>query len=163
MVNFPIARSLVLALFLVSASCAVGPDYRPPSIAVAPAWLEAWNTGIDTRPVDLSRWWTEFNDPKLNSLVDRAVQANLDLAVAQARIREARGQLGAAGAEFWPTLDAAASYSSIRTSENAFAAGQLAPQGGGSLEQNLYRTGFDSSWEVDVFGGTRRRVEAACW
>ena len=39
--------------------------------------------------------------------------------------------------------------------------GQVAPQGGGSLEQNLYRTGFDSSWEIDVFGGTRRRVEAA--
>ena len=161
MVNFSIARSSVLALFLVSASCTVGPDYRPPSVAVAPAWLEAWNTGIDSRSVDLSRWWTEFNDPKLDSLVDRAVQANLDLAVAQARIREARGQLGAAGAEFWPTLDAAASYSSIRTSENAFAAGQLAPQGGGSLEQNIYRTGFDSSWEVDIFGGVRRRVEAA--
>jgi multidrug efflux system outer membrane protein len=161
MVNFSIARSSVLTLFLATASCTVGPDYRPPSVAVAPAWLEAWNIGIDTRSADLSRWWTEFNDPILNSLVDRAVKANLDLAVAQARIREARGQLGAAGAEFWPTLDTAASYSNIRTSENAFAAGKVAPQGGGSLEQDLFRTGFDSSWEIDIFGGVRRRIEAA--
>ena len=98
MTNFSIARSSLVALFLATASCTVGPDYRPPSIAVAPAWLEAWNAGIDNRSVDLSRWWTEFNDPILNSLVDRAVKANLDLAVAQARIREARGQLGATGA-----------------------------------------------------------------
>ncbi len=161
MTNFSIARSSLLALFLATASCTVGPDYRPPKVAVAPAWLEAWSAGSDNRPVDLSRWWTEFNDPILNSLVDRAVKANLDLAVAQARILEARAELGATGAAYWPTLDVSGSYSNIRTSENAFAAGKVAPQGGGSLEQNLYRAGFDSSWEIDVFGGTRRRVEAA--
>ncbi|HEX6770232.1 MAG TPA: TolC family protein, partial [Candidatus Binatia bacterium] len=56
-------------------------------------------------PADLSRWWTEFNDPTLNSVVDRAVKANLDLAVAQARIREARAVLGFTDAGLWPTLD----------------------------------------------------------
>ncbi|MEO6165454.1 MAG: TolC family protein, partial [Candidatus Binatia bacterium] len=161
MMHFSIARSSVLALFLATASCTLGPDYRPPSLALPPAWLEAWNYGIDSSPADLSRWWTQFNDPILNTLVERAVNSNLDLAVAQARIREARGALGASAAELWPTLDGAASYGRSRTSENAFAAGKVAPQGGGSLEQNLFRTGFDSSWEVDIFGGARRRIEAA--
>ena len=161
MKNFSITRLALLTLIIAAVGCTVGPDYRPLNTAVAPAWLEARNGGFDSQSIDLSRWWTEFNDPILNSLVDRALKANLDLAVAQARIREARAQLGAAGADFWPTLDVAGSYSNIRTSENAFAAGKVAPQGGGSLQQDLFRTGFDSSWEIDVFGGTRRRVQAA--
>ena len=161
MMHCAIVRSLALVVLLLGAGCTVGPDYRPLGVAVAPAWLEAWSNGTDARPVDLVRWWTEFNDPILNKLVDRAVNANLDLAVAQARIREARGQLRAIGAEYWPTLDVGGSYSNIRTSENAFAAGRVAPQGGSNLQQDLFRTGFDSSWEIDLFGGTRRRVEAA--
>jgi NodT family efflux transporter outer membrane factor (OMF) lipoprotein len=161
MMHFSIARNSMLALFLAAASCTVGPDYRPPSLALPPAWLEAWNYGIESSPVDLSRWWSEFNDPILNSLVDRAVKANLDLAVAQARIREARAVLGFTDADLWPTLDVSGHYGRVRTSGNAFALGSTAPQGGGNLEQNLFRTGFDSSWEVDIFGGTRRRVEAA--
>jgi len=139
----------------------VGSDYRPPSPPLPPAWLEAWNSGIDASPADLSRWWTEFNDPILNSVVDRAVQANLDLAVAEARIREARAVLGFTDAGLWPTLDMSGHYSRIRTSENAFAFGSTAPQGGGNLEQDLFRTGFDAAWEIDVFGGVRRRIESA--
>jgi NodT family efflux transporter outer membrane factor (OMF) lipoprotein len=109
----------------------------------------------------LSRWWTEFNDPMLNSVVERAVEANLDLAVAGARIREARAVLGFTGADLWPSLDMSGHYSRIRTSENAFAFGSTAPQGGGNLEQDLFRTGFDAAWEIDVFGGARRRIESA--
>jgi NodT family efflux transporter outer membrane factor (OMF) lipoprotein len=147
--------------FLLIVGCSVGPDYQAPKSVMPPAWLEGRNYGIDSQPAELARWWTEFNDPLLNSLVERAAQSNLDLQVAEARIREARAVLGATGADLWPTLDVAGSYDRIRTSENALALGRLAPQGGGNLEQNLFRTGFDSSWEIDVFGGTRRRIEAA--
>ena len=161
MMKLWITRRSVLSLVLAAAGCTVGPDYRPPSVVVVPAWIEAQNIGTDARPVDLLHWWTEFNDPILDTLVERAIKANLDLAVAQARIREARAQLGALGADLWPTLDVGGSYRNIRTSQNAFAAGRVAPEGGGSLQQDLFRNGFDSSWEIDVFGGTRRRVEAA--
>ncbi|MGH7888282.1 MAG: efflux transporter outer membrane subunit, partial [Candidatus Binatia bacterium] len=148
-------------LLLLSLGCSVGPDYQAPTSAVPAAWLEGWNYGIDSQPAELARWWTEFNDPLLNSLVERAVQSNLDLQVAAARIREARAVLGVTDAGLWPTLEVSGSYRSIRSSENAFALGSAAPQGGGSLEQNLFRTGFDAGWEIDVFGGTRRRIESA--
>ena len=150
-----------VAVVFVLTGCAVGPDYQHPNTALPAAWQEAQQAGLDTQPATLTKWWTEFNDQLLDSLVERAIKSNLDLAVAEARIREARAVLGFTGADLWPSLDVAGSYSRIRTSENALGVGRLAPQGGGNLEQNLFRTGFDSDWEIDVFGGTRRRIESA--
>jgi NodT family efflux transporter outer membrane factor (OMF) lipoprotein len=129
-------------------------------------WLEIHSAGFDTQPATLVDWWTEFNDAKLNSLIERAVKANLDLALAQARIREARAQLGVSESGGWPTLNIAASYARSRTSENAFFAGSTSAGGStfaspNNLEHDLYKTGFDSAWEIDVFGGVRRRVEAS--
>ena len=128
--------------------------------------MEGWNHGIDTQPAELARWWTEFNDPLLNSLVERAVKSSLDLYLAQARIREARAVLGVTEAGAWPASNASAAYSRSRTSENSFfSAGQNS--GGSSfsspdnLEHDLFKTGFDAGWEVDIFGATRRRIEAA--
>jgi outer membrane protein, multidrug efflux system len=149
-----------MLLFLVAA-CSVGPDHREPGLAVPASWQEAQQKGVDVRPVEMTRWWTTFNDPLLNSLVERAVQANLDLRIADARIREARASRAAVAAGAWPTVDVSGSYSRNRTSENALALGTLAPQGGGQLEQDFFKTGFDASWEIDVFGGVRRGVEAA--
>ncbi len=159
------ARAVTLALLLGAASCTVGPDYRPPTVAAPADWLEAWNYGIDTTPADLSRWWNQFKDPLLNSLIERAAQSNLDLAVAQARIREARGALGASDADLWPTVDGAIAFSRSRTSANSISSSSS--QGGSfssnqlDLERNLFKTGFDAAWELDIFGGARRRVEAA--
>jgi len=70
--------------------------------------------------VDLAHWWTTFNDPLLNSLIDRAAASNLDLKVAEARIREARAQRGIVSAGYYPSVDTNASYRRSRTSENAF-------------------------------------------
>jgi multidrug efflux system outer membrane protein len=158
-------RGFFAGLLLMSAGCAVGPDYKPPETALSPRWQEARQSGVDTQPAELAKWWTEFNDPLLNSLAERAVQSNLDLRVAEARIREARAALGVAGADLWPTVDVSGSYSRSRTNANSFSSGN---QGGGSssasgsnLEHNLFKTGFDSGWEIDVFGGARRRIEAA--
>lgn len=146
---------------LLFAGCMVGPNYQPPSTPVAPAWRELPAAGFDVEPATLTQWWAEFNDAQLNAIVERAVQSNLDLSVAGARIREARAVLGFIDADLWPTLDVSGDIGRVRTSENAFALGTTAPQGGGNLEQNLFRTGFDAGWEIDVFGGTRRRIESA--
>jgi len=155
-------RLIVAILFLVLlAGCAVGPDYREPKLAMPAGWQEAQQKGVDIRPAELTQWWTSFNDALLNSLVERAVKSNLDLRIAEARIREARASRAVTASGLWPTLDVSASYSRNRTSENALALGSLAPQGGGNLEQDLFKTGFDASWEIDVFGGVRRNVEAA--
>jgi NodT family efflux transporter outer membrane factor (OMF) lipoprotein len=150
---------------LILAGCTVGPNYQRPETPAPAAWQEGRQDRIDTQTAEIAQWWQEFNDPLLNSLVERAVQANLDLRIAEARIREARAALGVAGAEFWPTLDVSGSYTRNRASENAVGSpGQgavAAPSGGRQPEQNFFKTGFDAGWEIDVFGGARRRVEAA--
>jgi NodT family efflux transporter outer membrane factor (OMF) lipoprotein len=153
----------VLGLCLLG--CSVGPDYRAPATVMPPAWLEGQGATFDSQPVELARWWTEFNDPVLESLIERAVQSNLDLQAAAARVREARAALAVSESGAWPTVDVGASYSRNRSSENAVGSSSqgavAAPRPGADLEQDFYRTGFDAEWEVDVFGGTRRRIEAA--
>lgn len=153
----PIIPAVALAVLVISTGCTVGPNYKRPEIPPPTAWKEAQRSGIETASADLTRWWTEFDDPLLNSLVDRAISTNLDLRVAQGRIREARAARAVVAAGEWPTLGTSGSYRRTRTSQNAFA---IAPQGG-SLDQNFYQAGFDASWEIDVFGGVRRSVEAA--
>jgi outer membrane protein, multidrug efflux system len=157
--------SLTGGLSLFVAGCSVGPDYKEPALAVPSGWNEAQQKGVDTRPADLARWWTVFEDPLLNTLVERAVRSNLDLRVAEARIREARGLRGVIAAGAWPMLDTSGSYTRSRSSENAFSTPSQGGAGGGfpgfKLERNLFNAGFDANWEVDVFGGVRRSVEAA--
>ncbi len=152
--------------FLFLAACTVGPNYEQPRYAVSPGWKEGQQSGVVSQPAELSRWWSAFNDPMLNSLVERAIQSNLDLRVAQARIREARAARAVTASGAWPAFDSSAGYSRSRTSANTFSSGapgggSSAPIGGGDLERDLFKTGFDASWEIDVFGGVRRKVEAA--
>ncbi len=149
---------LSAGLALLAVGCTVGPDYRRPDLPVPSAWKEAQEEGVDTRSAELTRWWTAFNDPLLNSLVERAVQSNLDLRLAEARIRETRASRAVTAAGAWPAVDVSGSYSRSRESEN----GPVSEfPGRGGREQDLFTTGFDASWEIDVFGGVRRSVEAA--
>src|SRR5262250_215863 len=157
----------LIGFFLFAAGCAVGPNYQNPDLPVPSTWIEAQQKGVQVRPTELTRWWTSFNDPLLDSLIERAVQSNLDLRIAEARIREARGTRVLAAAGFWPTVNVSSGYSWNRASANAIGspsqnggAVSVAPSGA-RLEQNFYQTGFDASWEIDVFGGVRRSVEAA--
>jgi NodT family efflux transporter outer membrane factor (OMF) lipoprotein len=159
-------RVAVAGLIFLAGGCAVGPNYEKPALPVPPSWQEAQQQGIVTRSAELARWWTEFKDPLLDSLVERALKSNLDLRIAEGRIREARASRAVTAAGAWPTVDVSGSYRRNRSSKNAFS---ISPQGtGGSssfagtnLDQNLYDAGFDADWEIDVFGGVRRSVEAA--
>ncbi|CAN5714774.1 efflux transporter outer membrane subunit [soil metagenome] len=153
----------ILTVAMLVGGCSVGPDYKPPM----PDMPESY--GATTQPtswIDLRQWWTTFNDATLNSLVDRAAAANLDLKLAAARIREARAARGVANADFYPTVDGTGSYRRIRNSQSTFNSGSNNNSGstnfgGSSAERNLFEVGFDSTWEIDVFGGVRRSVEAA--
>jgi outer membrane protein, multidrug efflux system len=159
--NFTRSIGLFMALFLSIAGCTVGPNYKEPALAVPSAWNEAQQKGVDTRPADLVRWWTAFEDPLLNSLMERAVQSNLDLQVAEARIREARASRAVVASGEWPTVGTGGSYTRSRTSENALNFPSQNGASGIKLERNLFDVGFDANWEIDVFGGVRRSVEAA--
>jgi NodT family efflux transporter outer membrane factor (OMF) lipoprotein len=102
---------------------------------------------------ELARWWAAFNDPALDSLVGRALGSNLELRTAAARVREARALRGVAQGALLPQVDAGATYAREHLSANV-------PQLGSGMTGNLYQAGFDASWEIDVFGGTRRSVES---
>lgn len=133
----------------------VGPDYQPPRPELPAAWSGAGEDGSATAGTGaLETWWTLFDDPRLDGLIQRAVAANLDLKIAVARIQQARAQYRLATAARVPVVDVSGTYARTRDSENA----------GGSnagTTQDLYQAGFDAGWELDIFGGVRRSVEAA--
>lgn len=132
------------------AACAVGPDYHAPKTSVPGSFGE---TAGASAAAPVEAWWTTFKDPVLDGLVTRAVHGNPDLRAAQSRVREARARRNAAGAEQYPTVNATGDASRIRTSDN------IGDVPGGTA--NLFQAGFDAVWELDVFGGVRRGVEAA--
>ena len=140
------------------AGCAVGPDYQPPKASVsAQQWTSPLAGGETNGPVDLATWWKNFNDTNLDSFVTMAVKSNLTLRIAEAHVREARADRDVVAGGLWPSAGSSASYSRNRYGANSFP--PLPP--GTSLDYSLYNAGFDATWELDVFGGTRRTVEAA--
>ena len=146
----------LLVTGLLVTGCAVGPDYRSPDLSIPESWSEQSADKAVIAPVSIAQWWKAFNDPTLDSLIAQAVESNHDLRIAEARIREARALHRVAASDLWPTVNTAGSYSRSRRSIGNTSIPQAAP-----VERNLFQTGFDASWEVDVFGGNRRATEAA--
>ena len=146
---------IILATMLTCTGCfTVGPDYKAPDIAAPLEWSPNLRGGLNAAELEaqtLAKWWTTLGDTDLSDLVERAIVGNLDLKKAQARIREARARRGIAEAGLFPSLTISGSATVGRSSEDT----------GSGQRRELYRTGFDASWEVDVFGGVRRSIEAA--
>jgi NodT family efflux transporter outer membrane factor (OMF) lipoprotein len=153
----PDAFLVCLAAAALLAGCTVGPDYHTPPSHPPSQWASPLDGGETNRSSADVQWWKSFRDPELDSLITRAAESNLNIRAAWARVRQARFERGLAKADFWPTLDANASYTDNRYSST----GLLPFPPGTPLEANLFQGGFDSAWELDVFGGTRRSVEAA--
>ncbi len=152
--QLPVSSKMCLCIFwacvMMTAGCTVGPDYKPQEPNMPAAYTGQISTAeTPAEYTGLVQWWTAFNDPNLTSLVERAVKSNLDLQQAEARIRQARAARGVAAAGFWPTADATGSYTRSRSG------------GSSSTYRNLFQAGLDAAWELDVFGGTRRSIEAA--
>jgi NodT family efflux transporter outer membrane factor (OMF) lipoprotein len=137
--------------------CTVGPSYHPPDLKPAPHWSSPLTGGETNMTATNAAWWKTFQDEELNSLINRAALSNLDLHMAQARVREARAASAIVSANYWPNADASAAFSQERISKNGFPTFPPSIP----LEANVYQAGFDAAWELDVFGGTRRAVEAA--
>jgi len=157
---YSVASCSVVAGLLFLCGCAVGPNYHAPKTKAPAQWNESLAGGETNSAITTTEWWTNFNDSELDSLVGRAVRSNLDLRIAQARVREARAQYGIASADLWPTLDGSSSYARQRQSEHQPVIGSF-PIPSNVFENNVYQAGFDASWEIDVFGGKRRAKEAA--
>ncbi|HEX5009509.1 MAG TPA: efflux transporter outer membrane subunit [Planctomycetota bacterium] len=148
----------ILVLTALAASCTVGPDYQEPPAQMPEEWKEPLPPGAEATTDDaaLASWWTAFGDPELAALVKAAIEGNRNLAQAEARIREARAFRELAAAEGRPNLSFGAQGQRRRTSGNT----DLNPSLNG-ITTNFFSLGFDASWELDLFGGIRRSVEAA--
>lgn len=141
-------------LVLLSGCTTVGPNYVAPAIPLSAGWQQAarYNDVFSSeRPSNLADWWQQLNDPILSDLINQALLASPDLKSAQAKLRESRARLGVAGAGLSPTVTGSGKASRSKSSE----------QSGIGTVRELYSAGFDASWEIDIFGGTRRTIEAA--
>jgi NodT family efflux transporter outer membrane factor (OMF) lipoprotein len=115
---------------------------------------------VNESPVVEARWWQTLHDPLLDELMGRVVESNLDVRIAQARVRQARAQLAYEAGGKYPQVNVSGAYAHDRLSKTA-APYNAFDVPGFPWEYNQYQAGFDASWELDVFGGTRRAVEAA--
>jgi outer membrane protein, multidrug efflux system len=162
----PARSGLILGLTLIvsvtATGCLVGPNYERPFMKLPPLWRSvdevAKPMAGEEPKTDLAQWWQSFNDPLLNGLVEQALSSNLDEKIAIARIREERAYLAASRGALLPNIGLDGSYTRQRYSANTpfgeFP--QLVPR-----EEDMYEAGFDASWELDIFGGLRRGVEAS--
>jgi multidrug efflux system outer membrane protein len=139
----------VAAIVLLLAGCAVGPDYEVPELETNDKFRAELDEGVELANVD---WWGLFQDDELNRLVDIALEQNNSLAIATARIEEARAFYGFSRADLYPRIDITGAAQRANTAE------QFLP---GTGIQNNFALGADLSWELDLFGRIRRSNEAA--
>lgn len=150
------SKSNLIILSVLLGGCALpmaGPDYQAATPHMPSYWIAQSQDSNNPTNEDahLKRWWTQFEDESLNWLVDQALTGNLDLKLAQARLHQARASQQLAEGGLYPAVSASTSRSRNKNSD------AIAPQ----ASRTLYDAGFDATWEIDVFGGNRRAVEAS--
>ena len=157
---------LLPSAFCLLLGCKVGPNYRPPNTHVASSWhvqkpepttmsttLPVADRSVTSEvPLEVTQWWMGFNDPELNTLITRAVASNLDLRIVSDRLRQARASRAITAAGLYPTVNSNARY------DRSHSRGSGSPP---DSSTDFFQGGFDASWEVDIFGGLRRSIEAA--
>ncbi len=168
-------KSFAAATALMLAGCAVGPDYRPPPIEVpqnftSPSAIGSGKqpkpslTAAGAPPVELARWWQCLNDPELDSLVSRAIEANLDLGIALARVQEARTKVAGAVGQALPSVigSEGAGWGTGQDLTRSRVSNELrSGENGTGLNQVTQGVGVYTDWEIDLFGKFRREIEAA--
>lgn len=149
---------LAVALVTILSACAVGPDYHRPETPVDASFANAGEEGFQENET-VRAYWTTFDDPLLDTLVDEAVAHNTDLKVAVANLRQSRAAKRLAGFDLFPTVTLSGSYTESLLSRQEF------PQFGGippaARKFDSADVEFDALWELDLFGRVRRNVEAA--
>lgn len=166
----------VIAVLLTLSACSVGPDYQAPKPATPGSFNDMASDGA-SKPLaaDINpNWWKTFNDPQLDSLIDRAISGNLSLQQAVLRIAGSRQQLNQARGAWMPSVNGSASaqrrqmgLKGLMESHDVYGqVDQADPNLTSSLDSltqpvGLYQGSFDASWELDLWGKVRRQVEAA--
>jgi NodT family efflux transporter outer membrane factor (OMF) lipoprotein len=148
---------IIGAALLLQSCVSVGPDYEVPDLSAPDMWQAQLVQGVSTGETPLETWWRVFNDPVLDGIMDRAVDGNLDLRAAYARIKEARAIRGVATGERYPDINGGGDVSRQRQTEDF---GPLNPTNGRQTDW-VYSTGVDGSWEIDFWGRISRRIASA--
>jgi len=157
-------RSLAnLLSLIVLTGCAVGPDYRPPGIALSARFLG--QEGVEHREAhntaDLQAWWAAFDDPLLARFVTLALEQNLDIAQAAARVAQSRASLRLADAALLPSADVTAHSTRVYQSTETALGQVLGTTPDFDRSGSAYEANLGVGWEIDTFGGLRRGREAA--
>lgn len=144
---------LILISLISLVSCTVGPDYQKVEPIVPKQWQSASDEPIQTsKALDLKTYWQSFADAKLNTLINKALQNNLDVKIALARVEQARSERRGVRAELFPKLNASAG---VQRQNNPF------PGLAQGIKYNMFEMGFDALWEIDLYGRQQRRLESA--
>lgn len=152
----------------------IGPDYQKPELVLPANWSDVSQLSDQKTAIaadqNLAQWWRQLGDAQLNQLIDEALASNFDLRTAKARLQQSRSALDQAEAELYPTFKASGSVSQREVSSSssgAQAGGTNIGAGigsggvGSTVNGTTYSPGLDASWEIDIFGGIRRGIEAA--
>jgi multidrug efflux system outer membrane protein len=144
------ARAMA-ALGLALAGCAVGPNYKRPSVPVPEAYYGDQQRQEARSLADVP-WWEVFQDPILTGLVEEAVRNGFDARLAAARVEEARARFGIARSLFFPAVDYEVAGQRARANQIVNPSGQA---------QTAWTVNVGFSWELDLWGRIRRLNEAA--
>jgi NodT family efflux transporter outer membrane factor (OMF) lipoprotein len=156
-------RIAALALGLLLAGCAVGPNYhrpKPPGATEPAAFVDPGITRVSIGPAE-GQWWHLFNDPALDRLVVDALHYNTDVREAAANLRRARAVLSEQRVGLLPSTDLSAQYTRQRIGAQQLQSSGGAPAGVSGVEFDFFTAGFDAAYEVDLFGRVSRSIEAA--
>jgi NodT family efflux transporter outer membrane factor (OMF) lipoprotein len=153
--------TFALATVSILAGCAAGPKYQRPSVAAPPSWSaeEPWRAAEPRDGIPKGAWWKLYQDPALDALEQKALDANQSIQLAVSRVEQARDLARVQVAGYFPSLSGGASAQRQRISANRAIVGSAAPTS--AITQNVFQIPFQLNYEVDVFGRVRRNVEAA--
>jgi NodT family efflux transporter outer membrane factor (OMF) lipoprotein len=161
-------RGWYAALFLSAMyglqGCNVGPKYRPPAMPAPPAFKEqgpqeapdgtTWKAAHPQDAALRGKWWEIYQEPELNTLEEKVVISNQNVAQAFANFTAARAQVGQARSSYYPTISAGPSYARGRSSQTATTSASSTS----NPNSNLFNLPFDVSWEPDLWGRIRTTV-----
>lgn len=169
-------KTLLLLTMFGFVGCATAPDYKTPVLPLSDDWSLPLDGGTSADKSDIASWWKTLGDPELDKLTELALVVNLDIKQARAALREARANRAVIAPDRYPQVQATASAKRSRSSGNtsfggagggatgavAGLAGGTGGGGfGGAAMNNIFEAGFDANWELDIFGGVAKELEAA--
>lgn len=134
--------SLILLLVLLT-GCSIGPDYVRPDFKSPAQWTIEYQSAVDLAN---TRWWQQFGDPVLDSLIETSIRGNLDLKSATAKVEQYLGVLDTTRSQMFPQITAGFAPSAYRAS---------------GVTTESYQATLNASWEIDLWGKIRRSTEAA--